>query len=170
MEKKSMLEDLKTFAIQRGADEAKLIKVDQIVVSDWVYWKCRYGCPDYGKTLTCPPYSPTPEQTRSLLKDYDSAIIVKNYSSTYHNLILELERKAFLTGFYKAFGLTAGQCHVCESCNVETGVCLHPNQARPSMESCGIDVFSTARNAGFDMSVKQSKEEKYGRICLLLVE
>jgi hypothetical protein len=38
------------------------------------------------------------------------------------------------------------------------------------MEACGIDVFATSRNAGFDMNVKTSSEETYHRICLLLIK
>lgn len=164
------LEALSTHALQKGARGAKLIKVDQVVVIDWVYWKCRFGCPHYGKILTCPPYSPNPQQTRALLKGYEHALLLKYDSSQdYHRLLLEMEREAFLRGFYSAWSLTAGRCRLCESCNIEIGRCLHPEQARPSMEACGIDVFATARNAGFDIKVLTSKNEKYQRICLLLV-
>lgn len=165
------LEAFLTLALQKGANGAKLIKIDQVTVADWVYWKCKFGCPHYSKTLTCPPYSPNPQQTRELLKGYKYAILL-NYdpSQDYHRLLLELEREAFLRGLYSAWGLTAGQCRLCESCTSEIGRCLHPEQARPSMEACGIDVFATARNAGFDMKVVTSKDEKYKRICLLLVQ
>ena len=163
------LEELSTLAVKKGAKDSKLIKVEHIVVSDWVYWKCKFGCPDYGKTLTCPPYSPNPQQTSALLKGYEHALLLKYPSQDYHRLLLELEREAFLRGFYSAWGLTAGRCRLCESCNLEIGRCLHPEQARPSMEACCIDVFATARNAGFDIKVLTSKNEKYQRICLLLV-
>lgn len=163
------LEALSTQALQKGAKGAKLIKVDQVVVADWVYWKCRFGCPHYGKTLTYPPYSPNPQQTRALLKGYEHALLLKYPSQDHHRLLLELEREALLRGFYSVWGLTAGRCRLCESCNLEIGICLHPEQARRSMEACGIDVFATARNAGFDTKVMTSKDEKYQRVCLLLV-
>lgn len=163
------LKALSTLAVQRGAEDAKLITVDWVAVADWVYWKCRFGCPHYGKALTCPPYSPTPQQTRALLKGYEHALLLKYSSQEYHRLLLELEREAFLRGFHQAWSLSAGRCRLCESCTLEVGGCLHPEQARPSMEACGIDVFTTAQKAGFDMKVKTSKDEKYSHICLLLV-
>ena len=139
-------------------------------MSDWVFWKCRFGCPNYGSTLTCPPHSPNPQQTRALLQGYEWALLIKYDTSTeYHELLLELEREAFLGGFYKAFALTAGDCRLCEVCNPSKGICIHQDQARPSMEACGIDVFTTARNAGFNMKVVTSKDEKYHSICMLLI-
>jgi predicted metal-binding protein len=168
-ENKMKLEDLSTVAVQKGAKDAKIIDIDQISVADWVYWKCRYGCPSYGKTLTCPPHSPNPNQTRALLKGYKHALLLKYDSSQdYHQLLLELEREAFLRGFYKAWSLTAGGCRLCEKCDPNEK-CIHPGQARPSMEACGIDVFATNKNAGFEMKVLTSKDMNYPRNCLLLV-
>ncbi|MFH1011878.1 MAG: DUF2284 domain-containing protein, partial [bacterium] len=51
--------------------------------------------------------------------------------------------------------MSSGPCSLCESCDVKKP-CHFPEQARPSMEACGIDVFSTARNAGWKIEVVQS--------------
>jgi predicted metal-binding protein len=165
----SKIVDVSTTAIARGAIDSKIIKADQVIVGDWVYWKCRFGCPSYSKTLTCPPKSPNPQQTRALLRDYEYALLLK-YNSTqdYHSLLVDLEREAFLRGFYKAWSLTAGSCRLCETCNISGG-CVNPKKARPSMEACGIDVFGTMHNIGFNLKVLTSKEEIYTRICLLLL-
>ena len=170
IEEYSKIKDILTFAEKRGAKELKIIKTNNIIVEDWVYWKCRFGCPSYGKFLTCPPYSPNPKQTRALLRDYECALLIR-YESTedYHKLLLELEREVFLRGFYKAWSLTAGTCHLCQVCNISEGKCIKPIEARPSMEACGIDVFETARNAGLDLKVLNSKSDDYPRICLLLL-
>ncbi|MCW4048869.1 MAG: DUF2284 domain-containing protein [Candidatus Bathyarchaeota archaeon] len=166
----STLETLSELARQKGAKASKLIQVEQVKVADWVYWKCRYGCPSYGKTLTCPPHSPSPQQTRELLKDYEYALLLKYDSTQDHNkLLIELEREAFLNGIYSAWGLSSGRCRLCEKCTLEHGECHYPDQARPAMEACGIDVFATAHNAGFDLSVKTSKDDAYQRVCLLLL-
>ena len=42
------MEALLTLALKKGAKEVKLIDIDQVVVMDWVYWKCKFGCPYYG--------------------------------------------------------------------------------------------------------------------------
>jgi predicted metal-binding protein len=54
-------------AKELGAIEANIIPVKSIVVAEWVRLKCQFGCDGYGQSLTCPPYSPTPEETRRVL-------------------------------------------------------------------------------------------------------
>jgi predicted metal-binding protein len=178
-------EDLRRFcqlAVQFGASEAKPIKAEGIVVSDWVRLKCQYGCDSYGKSLTCPPYSPTPEQFRKVLKCYHWAILLKfepkgpeqdrNNRRTdrknRHGIVTRLEREIFLSGYHSAFGLVAGPCSYCEECNLKE--CVNPDLARPSMESCGIDVFSTVRKADFNLNVLKSRDEKPTYFSLLLIQ
>ena len=171
MDENSNLESISRFALQNGADASRLITIDQVIVADWVYWKCKYGCPHFGMNLTCPPYSPAPQQTRDLLKDYEHALLVKyDTFQDHHRRLFELEREAFLQGFYSALSFSSGRCRLCDSCVKEIGSCRHPLLARPSMEACGIDVFATSRNAGFDMNVKTSPEQPYHKICLLLIK
>ena len=47
-----------------GVKNAKIISTKSIVTAEWVRLKCQFGCGGYGRTLTCPPYSPTPEKKR----------------------------------------------------------------------------------------------------------
>ena len=44
-------------------------------------------------------------------------------------LTVELERELFLSGLYKAFGMGAGPCGLCDTCTFDEG-CRHPRQAR----------------------------------------
>jgi predicted metal-binding protein len=44
--------------------------------------------------------------------------------------MLELEKAAFSEVFTFAIAFVNGSCQLCEKCNVENGVCLHPNMAR----------------------------------------
>jgi len=105
-------------AVIFGAADARLIKAEGIIVSDWVLLKCQYGCDGYGKSLTCPPYSPTPEKFRKTLKGYGQAILLKfepreqeyDWKST-HEVVARLEKEAFLSGYYSAFGLPADPAH-----------------------------------------------------------
>ena len=48
-------------AIEAGASGAKLVPADEVYCAEWVRLRCQYGCGGYGRCLTCPPYSPTPE-------------------------------------------------------------------------------------------------------------
>ena len=178
---KKELGELINIAKKMGASDAKAIKPSEIVVRNWVRLKCQYGCDGYGKILTCPPFSPTPERTMQVLKEYEWALLMKFegaggragdavvYEKSLPNLVVKIERAIFLKGFYAAFGLAAGPCSFCsgEDCNLEQ--CRHPFEARPSMESCGIDVFATVRNAGFKIDVVRNEREKPTFYALLLV-
>jgi len=169
------------YAKGHGADHALIIDAEQIVVDEWVRVKCQYGCGAYGRWLTCPPYSPTPNTTRKMLKEYSAGLLMKFDDISYEeevdssasrkvrNLVYELERTIFLDGFHKAFGMGAGPCPFCESCDV-TRPCKFPRKARPSMEACGIDVYRTASNCGFSLGVVKSCRELCSYLALILIE
>lgn len=159
-----------TLAVTLGAVDAKVVAADQVVVKNWVRWKCRYGCDSYGTSLMCPPHSPTPEDTRDLLAEYTSALLFRFHSDTPKRLAADLERRIFLEGYPAAVAFASGSCKLCQSCNLESGVCVHPFEARPSMESCGISVFDTARNAGYAIEVLRSKDQAYLRYGLVLIQ
>ena len=77
-------------------------------------------------------------------------------------------------GFYKAFGMGAYPCIYCDHCVAEESVgpvdrsmkrlCRHMDKVRPSMEAACIDVFSTARNAWWELSTIPCKDLEYGKI------
>jgi predicted metal-binding protein len=164
------LNDLVSVALSMGALDAKLVDVKDIVVRDWVRLKCQYGCGGFGKSLTCPPYSPSPEHMRQILSGYSSAILMRlpDESMATHDMIAKLERHIFLAGYYAAFGLPAGPCERCEKCNLEH--CTHPRLARASMEASGIDAYATARKNGFRIDVRKTHKEKPTYFGLVLIE
>ncbi len=157
-------------ACQLGALEATVISPKDIVTAEWVRRKCQYGCDGFGERLTCPPYSPTPQETRRMLDEYDTALLIHcpSEESDILTLIFTLEREAFLSVYYKAFGMSAGPCVLCDECNVQT-LCRHPEQARPSMEACGIDVYQTAQDAGYPIEVVQNHTCAQNYYALLLL-
>lgn len=173
-------------AFELEADKAKIISTKDIVVGDWVRLKCQYGCGGYGRYFTCPPYSPTPDETRRTLKGYESALIIgfSGFKSNFknpdiHEIMFDMERLAFLEGFYKAFAYTGGPCRLCQNCpasDIEYAnefsrrLCKNPSKARPAMEACGIDVFATVKMAGFDIDVVRNVNDCYRRFGLLLLE
>jgi predicted metal-binding protein len=87
-----------------------------------------------------------------------------------------MERHAFLSGYYKAFTYGAHRCRKCDVCALDEGKtrCKFPTDARPSMESAGIDVFQTAQNAGLETKVVERKEilspKEMPTFTLLLLE
>ena len=63
--------------LKRIHPDFKLISVDKVKIGEWSRWKCRYGCKAFGKHLNCPPYVPSPEETRRLIMCYERAIVAR---------------------------------------------------------------------------------------------
>ncbi len=63
-------------ALELEAINAKIIPTYKVFVEKRVVLKCR-GCIGYGKKLTCPPYVPTVDEFREILKEYKYALLVK---------------------------------------------------------------------------------------------
>jgi len=158
-------------AKEMGVADAKAVPTSEVFTAPWVRWKCQYGCGGYGQHLTCPPYSPTPEQTRATLDSYRSALLLHGIDGgKLKKIAVKLEREAFLSGYYKAFAMGNGPCWLCSDCALDTKECRHPDEARPAMEACGIDVFKTARAAGLPIEVVTSPSEQTNFYALVLLE
>jgi predicted metal-binding protein len=162
-------------ALAQRAFEARLVPTSQVVTAEWVRLKCQYGCAGYGKRLCCPPNTPTPEAFGKVLGEYQEALIYAYQGGDrakrrrMQRGLAELERTPFLDGWYKAFALGAGPCRLCKECDTNRR-CRHPYEARPSMESCGIDVYATCRNAGITLDVVTCPEDTPKYIHLLLID
>ena len=151
-----------------GAKEAKAIFTKDIVTAEWVRLKCQFGCDGYGQGLTCPPYSPSPEQTKRMLTQYVRGILIHADESTdISEIVAKLEREMFLDGYHKALAMGAGPCRLCVKC---VKSCRHPEKARPSMEASGIDVYTTARTNGFPIEVLKTKACEGNYYGLVLIE
>ena len=174
------------------------ISARDVAVANWVRLKCRYGCKAYGKHLGCPPYSPTPDETRKILSEYAVGVIARFEAlpdrdvppqrlhhhlwesiNRVHETVFQLERRAFLAGCYKAFGFNALPCTFCATCipeeeervgPFEARNCRHKEKVRPSMEACGIDVFKTLDRAGYHLSVLESYSEGFALFGLVLLD
>ena len=177
----SDLEKYCALAVQAGATHAKQIHPSSVVTAPWVRLKCQFGCPGYGRGYCCPPHTPTPDETRAILSCYQRAILFhievshveekeKDYRK-YLDTLVELEGEMFKDQYYKAFLFLAGPCRQCKKCGaVEDKPCVHPGKARPSLESCGIDVYQTARNNGFSIRTLREKTDTNNRYCLMMVD
>ena len=83
---------------------------------------------------------------------------------------LGLERELFLAGHVKAFAIAGGRpCNLDESCG-RPEFCDSRASLRPGPAGCGIDVFTTSRNAGWPLAVVHGPDDPYHRFALVLVE
>ena len=95
-------------ALELGADKAKIIDTETVVVEEWVRWKCAYGCPLYDKDTFHPPFAPDAESTKKVLGEYTKAILLNGPNGqTLSEAAVKLEGEAYHRGYYKAFALTA---------------------------------------------------------------
>jgi predicted metal-binding protein len=76
-EKQNKFDFLLDLSRDLGAIEAKIAGSDKIVVEDRVALKCKSGCPSYGHKFICPPFTPTPDEFRKILKEYEYVLIAK---------------------------------------------------------------------------------------------
>ena len=161
-------------ALELGIDGAKVIDPCSIVTAEGVRMKCQFGCTAFGRSLCCPPYTPTPDITRKMIDSYQGAILLHRRLKgerqiIFQETIVRLEIEIFLDGYYKDWSMLGGRCRLCKECDT-TNLCKHGYKARPAMEACGIDVFETVRNNGFHIEVLRTHEEERNIFGLILVE
>jgi predicted metal-binding protein len=82
--------------------------------------------------------------------------------------IHKLERLATKEGYLLAVGLVSGACQLCEKCNVEKGICIHPTMKRYSEEGVGVNVKATAEKAGIKFTLPFNKNPE--TFALLLID
>jgi len=195
-------------ALEAGAADARIIPAEKVVVEDRVVLKCKVGCPHYGKTLACPPYTPTAAEFRRIVSEYNYVMFMKFKSTaeadsevlkklmTAENdptvpqdlkekaqkfwaawkddkrrmlqIVVDLEKAAMNKGYSLAISFISGHCQLCEKCNTETRMCVHPNLARYSEDAVGVNVKKTAQNAGISVTFPFEKNPE--SFALLLID
>lgn len=175
MEEMRLLEELRDFAIEAGADRALVIPTSELVVRQSAWARCFIpACKFYGSSIMCPPHNPLrPEVTKKILGEYRYGILLQldakvedfvgpewrsRHVATeikHKEIVARVEGRAFYMGFVLALGFAAGECSLCvpqRACAVLEGQeCVNPLMARPSMEACGFDVFAIARRVGWEL-------------------
>jgi len=107
-DKGGIMEDLAKRAVELGAEKARIIDTDTVVVEEWVRWKCMYGCQFYEKDAYHPPFAPDAESTKKVLKEYRKAILLNGpESKPLTEAAVKLEGEAYHQGYYKAFAFAA---------------------------------------------------------------
>ena len=198
---------LKELATQMGVSAVKVIPAKEIIVENRVVLKCRVGCRHYGKTLMCPPYSPSVDEFRKILSEYSYALVFKFKSKAEVSLevkkllgkdendpslseemrqkikqfwalwkqdkltllktVRDLEKAAMNKGYSLAVGFTTGSCLICENCNLEQKLCLHPSEARYTAQSVGVNIIQTLENAGMTIPFPmKGAPETFGMVLI----
>jgi predicted metal-binding protein len=171
------LEHLRQKAMELGASMARVIPAEWVQIDERVRLKCSVSlCPNYDKSIHCPPHTPSPEFMRKALSRYAHAILfaldivpvehfsvrsIQRHGATdwtrkTFEIVGTLETLAFGTGYYLAMGFGQGSCRkaLCgqNKCLVlEGGSCPYPLKSRPSMEAVGMDVYGLVTRVGWEI-------------------
>jgi len=176
-----LLADLETYRhlaiTQLGASDAKIIPADLVVIDERVRIKCSYPkCMFYGTNAHCPPHAMDLDDVRKAVGKYRYGIFIRlevpaeefagpavARNSTKqglfktHDIVTRIESAAFYDGYHLALGFGCGPCKsvFCptQACSalVVGNACRHPSRARGAMECAGMDVFTMAAKAGWDV-------------------
>ena len=158
-------------ATQLGASEARgMFSKDIRAVNDFaVLCERPHKCPNFGRSLSCPPHVAGPEGFKQLQALSEYAVVIKielpvevllsdqrwEVSQLLHEIVAAVEQEAIQMGYPDSRAFAGGSCKqiFCrehEVCRVisEQGDCRHPESARPSMSGFGIDVVNMMKSAG----------------------
>ena len=157
-------------AKQMGALNAMVIDTSDIIIDPRTFLKCMFGCESWNKNWTCPsaPNALKPWEFERILKRYKVGILIHcDTKETSQNISYELERAAFLNGYYFAFSMS--DCTLCSVCTYPNA-CKYPKKARPSMQALGIDVYATVRKLGLPLETLKDPDESQNWYSLVLIE
>lgn len=151
--------------------KAIIISPDDIYFDIRAILKCRWGCEDFfNQTIKCNTRNTSYTERTEMIKVYQSILFLHSHDAReLSKAVLEIERMAFLDGYYFSFGIR--YCKLCKICAIDQGKsCPTPEKVRPCDQSFGIDVYKTARNLGLPCDVLQNKEDIQNRYGFILIE
>lgn len=154
------------------AVNAKMISPKDIIFDIRAILKCRWGCDEdfLRNTIKCSTRNTTFQERVDMIKSYDHILLVHSHDARKLSVaVLEIEKKAFLDGYYFAFAIRA--CNLCKVCAVQKGnPCPSPEKVRPCDQSFGINVYKTVSNLGLPCGVLQNKDDIQNRYGFVLLE
>lgn len=155
-----------------GVENALLISSKEIFFDIRADLKCRWGCEDYfTRSIRCHIRDTTFDDRVKMVRSYKTILVLHSTSSRdVSKAVLNIERKAFLDGYYFAFGIKF--CALCEKCALSKGrkTCPTPEKIRPCDQAFGIDVYKTARAQGLPCHVLKNKSEIQNRYGFVMID
>lgn len=158
------------------AKELNMVDV-RIIVPEDIYFdirsilKCRWGCQQHSpENIKCSTGETIYQERVEMVRRYSNILLLHSHDARALSIaVLEIERSAFLDGYYFALAIRA--CNLCQDCAAQRGKpCPTPLKVRPCDQSFGIDMYQTARNLGLPCQVLQSKNDVQNRYGFVLLD
>ncbi|MEG0049216.1 MAG: DUF2284 domain-containing protein [Clostridia bacterium] len=164
-----------------GASKAALISAEDITLSAMFRDICKQNsCGNYGKCYMCPPDVGDIEPLMAHVKRYPHALLYQTIHAIEDSFDIEgmIEagaqhvqcsqrlqgevQKVLKAGFLH---LSAGGCRLCGKCAKRDDLpCRFPEKALPSLESYGIDVYSTTSRTALQYINGQNTVTYFGMV------
>jgi predicted metal-binding protein len=171
------LDNYRNLAITLGATDAKVITTDQVIIDERVRMKCLNPvCREYGSNIHCPPHMGSLDQMKKLVDKYRYALLImirvpskdlvgpeakekktsRISSRKMDEIVSKIESAAFYDGHHLATGFASGCKSLwcpdeeCSALRVG-GTCRHPLRARAGMDAVGMNAYTMASQAGWDI-------------------
>lgn len=151
--------------------DVMIISPEEIFFDARAILKCRWGCEDFFQdSIRCHTRGTTYQERVEMIDSYKHILLAHSHDArALSEAVLEIERAAFLDGYYFAFAIRT--CNLCKVCAIKEGTpCPTPDKVRPCDQSFGIDVYRTARNLGLPCEVLQSRDDIQNRYGFVLIE
>ena len=152
-------------AVSNGADKAAALRGDQVILSADFRAICQgNACGNYGQCYMCPPDVGDIHALMAKVRSFETGIMyqavypledsfdfegMQAAGAAFNAASRGIHHKAARIINVPWLHLAAGGCRSCEVCAKRDGLpCRKPEEALPSLEAYGVDVYHTASNAG----------------------
>lgn len=175
------LEQLVDAALACGAYKAQIIPVTQVITSEEFRKVCQSnGCGSYGRCWVCPPDVGDIQLLIARLRAYANGLLYQTVTPIEDSFDIEGMLEAgqahtrlsqrihqAVTPLLSApcLHLTCGGCRLCDECTRREGLpCRHPDEALPSLEGYGVDVYQTTRDTSLHYINGQNTVTYFGMV------
>lgn len=175
-------ERLVGLTVSEGADKAVVIPQEQIVLSETFFDICRSNaCGQFGRNHMCPPEVGDIHGLMDKVRSYPRAMVYQTISpledsydwesmqaasKRHHQLGQRL--RAVLSPLLPpdSLHLSCGGCGLCDTCaKIDDLPCHFPQDAMPSVESYGVDVYNTVKGTHLKYINGPNTVTFFGMIC-----
>lgn len=178
-----MNDTLIQWALECGAANAAALPGDQVILDEGFRDICQSNaCGNYGMCYMCPPDAGDIHAMMAQVRAYPYAVLYQTIhdledSYDYEGMVEAGKRHALVSqalekrlrehhqGNY--LHLTLGGCRLCDVCAKREALpCRVPDWALPSLESYGVNVYSTSQYAGLAYINGQNTVTYFGMVLL----